>query len=95
LQLHQEKKWAEADRTYVALLTMDIIADRASRKVRSLVIHFNLWSEAAIVDSPQSKLQRLVLKNYAQLIVDILTTTSTPETVDSMLPISIKYFAEV
>lgn len=46
------------------------------------------------MDSPQSRLQRLVLKNYAQFIMDVLPTR-TEETVEQMLPIAMKYFAEV
>jgi len=47
-----------------------------------------------IVDSPQSRLQRLVLKNYALFIIDVLPTR-TPETVESMIPVAMRYFAEV
>jgi len=47
-----------------------------------------------IVDSPQSRLQRLVLKNYALFIMDVLPTRK-PETVESILPVAMRYFAEV
>ena len=46
------------------------------------------------MDSPQSRLQRLVLKNYAQFIMDVLPTR-TPQTVEQMLPVALKFFAEV
>jgi hypothetical protein len=48
----------------------------------------------AIVDSAQSRLQRLVLKNYAQFIMDVLPTRSA-QTVEQMLPVAMKFFAEV
>jgi hypothetical protein len=34
LQLHQEKRWAEAERAYLNLLMTEIVADRLSKKVR-------------------------------------------------------------
>lgn len=54
------------------------------------------WQQpgVVIVDSPQCRLQRLVLKNYAQFIMDVLPTR-TAQTVDQMLPVALKFFAEV
>ena len=38
LQLHQEKKWAEAERAYISLLTTEVIQERLSKKVK----HFKM-----------------------------------------------------
>lgn len=38
LQLHQEKRWAEAERAYLNLLMTEIVADRLSKKVRDLTL---------------------------------------------------------
>ena len=35
-----------------------------------------------------------MLKNYAQFIMDVLPTR-TPQTVEQMLPVALKFFAEV
>jgi hypothetical protein len=38
LQLHQEKRWAEAERAYLNLLMTEIISDRLSKKVPPITL---------------------------------------------------------
>jgi hypothetical protein len=94
LQLHQEGKWQEADQAYLSLLGTEIIQDRVSKKVPPSRSGVLTQIDGTIVDSPQCRLQRLVLRNYAQFIMDVLPSRR-PDTVDQMLPVAMRSFAEV